>query len=376
MKNIFVIILCLTFLGCEAIGDLFHGERPEPPLVTYTVTFDANGATGGNAPAKIVVEAGAVIQLPSIGNMVKTGHTFIAWSESATNGVGTSYFIGDSIPVNGNITLYARWSIVEMVQIPGGTFTMGSNDSTDWNAQPAHHVILTDSFYIGIYVLTQEQWQTVMETNPSYFQGTSDDRIVTSGEIQIRRPVDCVSWYDTIVFCNRLSIQEGLTPAYRISGSTNPNDWGNIPTSSNSTWNAVEIVSGSRGYRLPTEAQWEYACRAETTTIWSYGNTMNGDYMWFYPNGNNRTHEIGKKMPNAWGLYDMHGNVWEWCWDRYSTYTGGVQTNPSGASSGSDRIIRGGAFDSSGPNTRLALRSSYSPDYKSSNFGFRLVRPE
>ena len=175
---------------------------------------------------------------------------------------------------------------------------------------------------------------------------------------------------------------EGLTPAYSIDGSTNPDDWGAVPTSNNETWNAVEILAESTGYRLPTEAQWEYAARSGTTTAfnngindWENQDTLN-PIGWFVFNSNSRTHEVGLKAPNAWGLYDMHGNVWEWCRDWYGVYPSGSQTNPSDASSGSTRVLRGGSWIFSAQVARSALRSwANIPYFRFSDLGFRLVRP-
>ena len=260
---------------------------------------------------------------------------------------------------------------IEMVRINGGIFTMGSSDSTDYGAQPPHTVTLTQDFYMGKYQVTQEQYKEVMGSNPSYFKNNP-----ALGETQGKRPVEQVSWYDALVFCNKLSMIEGFTPAYRINGRTNPDDWGD----QGSAWDAVDIVPGSTGYRLPTEAQWEYACRAGTMTAWYHDNLEPGleDYAWYYVNSKNMTHEVGKKLPNVWGLYDMHGNVYEWCWDWWDYYDSGdsPETDPVGASSGVDRVARGGNWAYSANNLRSANRyGSDGPWCRDGDVGFRLARP-
>jgi len=263
--------------------------------------------------------------------------------------------------------------------IKPGTFTMGSpvGEPGRNNDEVQHQVKLTKGFYMSKYQVTQEQYQAVMGSNPSWFQPSNGEN-PASGEEQGRRPVEQISWYDAIVFCNKLSIEERLNPVYTISGTTNPDWWGPIPTSSNPIWDAVTVNWNANGYRLPTEAEWEYACRGGTTTAYSYGNTANGDYMWYDVNSNSSTHEVGKKLPNPWGLYDMHGNVYEWCWDWYDDYEGSV-TDPKGPgtpnmSYGAVRVIRGGCWVSDAQCARSAYRGGNGPWDGDDSIGFRLVR--
>ena len=263
------------------------------------------------------------------------------------------------------------------------TFDMGSpyGESGRNSNETQHQVTLTQGFYMAKYPVTQEQYQEVMGSNPSNFFSDVD-----AEEEQGKRPVENVSWYDALVFCNKLSIKEGLTPAYLIGGSTNPSDWGDPPVgSSDAAWDAVTIVAGSTGYRLPTEAQWEYACRAGKATAFNNGNdnylnfVLVGAVAWYagdHPgNANLKTHEVGKKNANDWGLYDMHGNVLEWCWDRFGDYNTELQTDPTGAVSGLFRVARGGGFSSQPENCRSAYRYYNFPYYRNIFLGFRVVRP-
>jgi formylglycine-generating enzyme required for sulfatase activity len=263
---------------------------------------------------------------------------------------------------------------VEMVRIQGGNFMMGSPDNEPGRNvdETQHQVTLTKGFYMGKYPVTQKQYETVMGTNPSIFSPP----LIPEETSTAKWPVENVSWYDALVFCNKLSMKEGMTPAYRISGKTDPAEWGTVPDeNSDETWDAVEIVAGSTGYRLPTEAQWEYACRAGTITAYNTGATISDNTGWHADNSEGTTHSVGGKKVNAWGLYDMHGNVWEWCWDWYGTYESGEQTDPTGAVSGDSRVVRGKSWSDDSQALRSAGRGQIYPYTISSWIGFRLVRP-
>ena len=210
---------------------------------------------------------------------------------------------------------------VEMALIPAGTFSMGSADGDD-DEQPVHKVRLTQPFYLGVHEVTNAQWKAVMGEVPSQWQDAD-------------RPVEQVSWDDAVKFCRKLS----ALPAERAAG---------------------------RVYRLPTEAEWEYACRAGSKTRYSFGDDEAEleEHGWFNDNSGVATHPVGQKKPNAWGLYDMHGNVWEWCADWYGAYPANAVADPSGRDGGSIRVIRGGSWLYSAGHCRSADRHRCDPEYR------------
>jgi formylglycine-generating enzyme required for sulfatase activity len=234
----------------------------------------------------------------------------------------------------------------DMVQINGGRFLMGDKDQPD---APPHEVML-DSFHIDKYLVTQAQYQEAMGTNPSRWKGDQN-------------PVEQVRWSDAVRFCNKRSESEGLQPCYDLT-----------------TWKCNFEASG---YRLPTEAEWEYACRAGTTTAYFFGENAAklGDYAWFEKNAGGRPRAVGQKQPNAWGLYDTCGNVWEWCNDFYKVdyYQESPRDNPRGPENGETKVVRGGAWRFSEETCRSGYRYNENPGYADVCFGydiygFRCVR--
>ena len=220
-----------------------------------------------------------------------------------------------------------------MIWVEPGTFTMGSPTSEEGRNsryETQHQVTLTKGFYLGKYELTQAQWEKVMGNNPSSVKGTN-------------RPVENVSWNDAVAFCKKLTEMEKKA--------------GRVPQ--------------GMAYQLPTEAQWEYACRAGTTSVYSWGDSINSSNA-NYDKNVDVTTPVGKYPPNPWGFHDMHGNVWEWCADWYGTYPSGSVTNPEGPASGSSRIARGGSWGNSWAYLRSARRQYSTPSGRGNNLGFRV----
>ena len=285
---------------------------------------------------------------------------------------------------DGGVSATCSVTVTSMVKLnlKGKSFQMGSDYTGE---KPVHKVTFTRDIYMCDHEVTQKEWQDVMGSNPSHFQGEEADKKVADGEVQENRPVEIVSWYAAIVYCNKLSIKDGLQPCYSVKVGETEVDWENlkyddIPTHDNAYWNAAVCDFSKTGYRLPTEAEWEIAARggiADTDKVVWAGTTTEtelGKYAWYDDNSNERTHEVKKNQPNGYGLYDMSGNVWEWCWDWYEDYAKGDATDPMGASSGLYRIVRGGSWVDFVSDCHASYREYFSPGERGLSLGFRLVR--
>lgn len=251
------------------------------------------------------------------------------------------------------------------IKIQGGTFQMGSPETEDWRSddETAHPVTVSD-FYMGIYEVTQKEYQEITKKNPSNFKGDN-------------LPIENLTWYEAVAYCNARSEKEGLEKVYTVDGQ-------------NVTWNR-----SANGYRLPTEAEWEYACRGGTETPFNTETSISpeeSNYFGHYPYLIEENYFSQEKLdtepgeyrettvlvdsfsPNKWGLYNMHGNVGEWCWDYYGAYADGEQTDPAGAETGTRRIYRGGGWNDFAKHIRSAYRASSPADRSSASVGLRLVR--
>ena len=291
--------------------------------------------------ADVFIDGKKVGQSPRVFNGILVGSHKV---EIKKDGYGTdsktvSILEGQTASLSGvltnvdNISIPVKYGIsIDMVRVEAGTFTMGATaemKNTEDSEKPTHRVTLTNDYYIGKYEVTQALWQAVMGDDPSYFKGDN-------------LPVEAVTWDDCQEFIGKLN---------RITGKT---------------------------FRLPTEAEWEYAARGGNKSRgYQYSGSNNpSNVAWYDDNSGDKTHAVGTKQPNELGIYDMSGNVWEWCQDWYETYSSSSQVNPTGANSGSCRVVRGVSWYNNARNCRLSLRGSNTPDFRSSNLGLRLVLSE
>lgn len=273
---------------------------------------------------------------------------------------------------------YRSANIGVLKYVPAGSFQRDS-DSTN--------ISTVSAFRMSQHLITRAQFVSIMGTDPSepeYSSGTTD-------------PVQTLSWYHAIAFCNKLSIAEGLTPAYTVSGvNFSTLTYSQIPTTANSAWNDARCDWSANGYRLPTEMEWMWAAMGASrdsrrgamnggVNVSGYskkfaGEGMGGnkiDYAWFDDNAGGKTRPVGTKKPNELGLYDMSGNVWEWCWDWWGFYPSGSLNNYRGtdASTLHPRVVHGGSFGDLASALAVASRTYGIPQNLYDGYGFRVVRP-
>ena len=262
-----------------------------------------------------------------------------------------------------NVNIRSRVPLIPLVEIPGGSFVMGNNRNISQSESPAHPITISRNLLVSKFEVRNFEWNTIMPKSPAWSQQDS-------------LPVENITWFEAVDFCNRLSIRSGLIPAYSIRGDT------------------VQCFFSATGYRLPTEAEWEYMARAGTTAEFYSGNPgvffsacLASDTLdpvvdsiaWYCLNAESRSHACGEKKPNAFGLYDVIGNVGEWCWDWLdgNYYRNSPALDPAGPPSGFLRVVRGGDFTVGILDSRVSSRRlSAQPSTHTYSIGLRIVRPK
>ena len=391
MKHLFKVLTLFSVVSVVLmVSSCPHKNEPEPtpaptPTPTPSTTISVTGVSINSKPG--VIKLTGTVQLQATVQPSNATNKTVTWTSSdpsiATVVDGlveiktTEKDKSCTITVtteDGNKTdsftfkTYERDLKMTEIKSAGKTFNIGTGTNS---------VTFTKNFWISDHELTQIEWLEVFGSNPSYF--TSNPR---SGEIQELRPVENINWYMAIAYRNKLSIIDGLQPCYSVKVGGTEVDWANleyadIPTSDNANWNATVCDFSKTGYRLPTEAEWEIAARGGLTgDVYAGTDDVNklGDYAWYKGNSDSKTHEVKKKLPNGYGLYDMSGNVWEWCWDRHGNYVSEDTTYASGASSVLDCVLRGGSWCYNASYCRASHRYLIPPFYRFDLFGFRLVR--
>ena len=358
----------------------------------YAITFGVEGS-GGTLKAAVgeteinsgnTVEEGKTVTFTA---MPRSGYEVKTWTKNGTPETGTLPTYSCTVQADTDIKVAFKPSdktytangvnfmMKGIVAVTGKS--VGHNDIVGYlgtNDNKPHSISLS-AYLIGETEVTQELWTAVMGTNPSNFDGTSGKEAAPDEE-QGKRPVENINWYHAIAFCNKLSIACGLELCYTVSGVNFATlHFNNIPKWDDGTWNNAVCDLNKNGFRLPTEAEWEWAAMGGTEHKWAGTNDKNelGTYAWYDANSNDKTHQVKLKSPNGYGLYDMSGNVHEWCWDWYKNSTPAGGQDPTGAASGNMRVMRGGNWHGFGSYVLRAYRAPVKPDENYDTGGLRLV---
>ena len=300
------------------------------------------------------------------------GTTSGGGTESGTTGGTTSGGGSESGNTGGSSSGSSEQAPEGFVKIPAASIAETESLTSTSEVFVSGRKLEIASFYMSDHPVTRGEYKAVMGSDPSEAKAYDKDGNKLTGDDAVKNnPVNYISWYDALVYCNKLSIKEGLTPCYAIDGKTQPSEWSAVPTENDSTWDAATCDFTADGYRLPTEAEWEWAARGGESYTFAGSNDIK-EVAW-YINNTSGTRDVKTKKANGYGLYDMSGNVWEWCWDWYGSISSDMPA--TGPASGSRRCQRGGSWYDISNFARVVNRYYYSPNGRNYNYaGFRVVR--
>ena len=334
--------------------------------IVYSITYELDG--GANAegnPANYIIEDSIILKAPT-----RDGFTFVCWYSDRSK--KTEIAKGST----GDIVLQAVWKDnADFVKVPAVSITGSESWTPESEVFVSGRTLDIKAFWMSDHEVTRAEWKDVMGSAPSNMAKAYDkDGNELTGNDADNNPVNLVSWYDAIVYCNKRSINEKLTPCYTINGSTDPDKWGDVPIlPREDTWkDSVTCDFTANGYRLPTEAEWEWAARGGENYKYAGSDNIN-EVAWYTEKTNDTgTREVKTLKTNGYGLYDMSGNVSEWCWDWYDSISS--STHEAGASSGYNRVERGGSCYRPANICEAAYRLNNYPVDRGRGTGFRVVR--
>lgn len=346
MRKLFIlyILLIIIIIGCGENTLITESGKPKidkivPTKISVGDTIEIYGTNFGNPSIYSYIFMGDTTKIPS--------SKCLNWTISKIKiivpkvDISKIFVVVDKDTSNIFPIKINQLPKIDTVEIIGGNFTMGSRDGLK-DEQPEHEVSITGTLIVSKFEISQRVFSQVMGFNPSMIK---DNRL----------PVDSIEWSVAVDFCNKLSELYGLTPVYKFTGN-------------NASWDTT-----ANGWRLPTEAEWEFLCKAGSNSDYSGSNVV--DHLgWYNMNSGLQSHPVGTKQANAYGLYDIHGNVWEWCWDWYSSeyYSNSPKSNPQGPTSGNRRVARGGSYNEGNSFARSSNRF-YQTEFMPQT-GFRIVR--